>query len=170
MPKQRTPKLAAALAIPLLLFALGACGTTDETPDGDSGSGDDGGSGTQTQSYDDYQLAFTACMREQGVDMPDPNPDGSIEAQAGDGFLEAAETCQAELGEPPAPPGGGSQMSEEEQRAESLEIAACFRDNGIDVPDPGPGEMLTLPMDTPEDVFEECAPNGIGGSTSAGGS
>lgn len=167
MPKQRTPKLAATLAIPLLLFALSACGSTDETPH-DSGSGADGGSGTQTQSAEDYQLAFAECMREQGVDMPDPNPDGSIEAPAGDGFLEAAETCQAELGEAPAPPGGGSQMSEEEQRAEWLEIAACFRDNGVDVPDPGPGEMLTLPMDVPEDVFEECAPNGVGGSTGAG--
>jgi hypothetical protein len=163
MPMQRTPKLATALAIPLLLFALSACSTADDGPD--SGSGSDG---TQTQSADDYQLAFAECMREQGVDMPDPNQDGSIEAQAGDGFMAAAETCQEELGEPPAPPGGGSSMSDEEQRAEWLEIAACYRDNGIDVPDPGPGESLTVPMDVPEDVFEDCSPNGIGGSTGAG--
>lgn len=166
MPKQRTSKLAAALAVPLLLVALSACGTAGDTPD--TGSGSDG---TQpTRSADDYQLAFASCMREQGVDMPDPNPDGSIEAQSGDAFMEAAEVCQDELGKPPAPSGGGPSMSDEEQRAEWLEIAACFRDNGIDVPDPGTGETLTIPMDVPEEVFEECAPDGIGGSTGAGGS
>jgi len=169
MPKQRTPKLAAALAIPLLLVALSACGAADDAPDGGSSSGS-GSDGTQTLSADDYQLAFASCMRDQGVEMPDPNSDGSIEAQAGDGFMEAAQVCQEELGEPPAPAGGGSSMSDEEQRAEWLEIAACFRDSGFEVPDPGPGETLTVPMDAPEDVFEECAPNGIGGSTGAGGS
>jgi len=171
MPKYRTSRLtAAALAIPLLLGALAACGTTDDASDADSGSGGGSGSDTESsQSFDDYQLAFASCMREQGVDMPDPNADGSIEAQSGDGFMEAAEACQDELGQPPAAPGGGSEMSDEEQRAEWLEIAACFRDNGIDVPDPQPGESLTIPMDAPSDVFEECAPEGIGGSTGAGG-
>ncbi|MEU4362423.1 hypothetical protein [Promicromonospora sp. NPDC023987] len=156
---------AAALAIPLLLGALTACGTSDDTPDTGGGTGSD----TSSQSFDDYQLAFASCMRDQGVDMPDPNSDGSIEAQAGDGFMEAAEACQAELGEPPAAPGAGPQKSEEEQRAEWLKIAACFRDNGHDVPDPGPGESITIPMDAPEAVLEECVPEGIGGSTGAGG-
>lgn len=170
MPNPRTARLTAvALAIPLLLGALGACGATDDPPDA-------GGTADGTESFEtveDYQLAFAACMRDQGIDMPDPNSDGSvggIEAQAGDGFMEAAEACQGELGEPPAAPGAGPSMSDEEMRTESLEIAACFRDNGFDVPDPGPGESLTLPMDVPEDVFEECAPRGIRGSTGVGGS
>jgi hypothetical protein len=164
MPKFRTSRLtAAALAIPLLLGALSACGTEDEPA---AGGGDPTGT---PQSFDDYQLAFSSCMRDQGVDMPDPNADGSINAQSGDGFMEAAQVCQEELGDPPAASGSGTGMSEEEQRAEWLEIASCFRDNGIDVPDPGPGETLTVPMDAPDEVHEECAPDGIGGSTSAGG-
>lgn len=161
---------AAALAIPLLLGALTACGTDDDTPD--AGGGTDGGTGSDTsssQSFDDYQLAFASCMRDQGVDMPDPSSDGSIEAHASDGFMEAAEACQAELGEPPAAPGAGPQKSEEEQRAEWLKIAACFRDQGYDVPDPGPGESITIPGDAPEPILEECVPGGIGGSTGAGG-
>jgi hypothetical protein len=171
MPKLRTPRLiAAALAVPLLLGTLSACGTTDDAPD----AGGTADSGTESfETFEDYQLAFAACMRDQGIDMPDPNSDGSvggIEAQAGDGFVEAAGVCQDELGEPPAAPGAGPSMSDEEMRAESLEIAACFRDNGFEVPDPGPGESLTLPMDVPDDVFEECAPNGIMGSTGVGGS
>lgn len=178
MTKTRTARLtAAALAIPLLLSALAAC-TTDDAPDtgtsagggaGSSAGGSQGDDTSSSQTLEDYQLAFASCMRDQGIDMPDPNADGSINAQQGDGFMEAAEACQTELGQPPAAPGGGPQKSDEEQRAEWIEIAACFRDNGLDVPDPGPGESLTIPMDAPEAVFEECAPEGIGGSTSAGG-
>lgn len=164
----RTPRLAAAaLAIPLLLSALTACGgTADEGPEAGGGTGDPTSS---TRSAEDYRLDLAECMRDQGVDMPDPNADGSIDAQSGDGFMEAAEACNEELGDPPAAPGDGPKKSDEEQRAEWVEIASCFRDNGYDVPDPGPGESLTLPMDAPEDVFETCAPAGVGGSTSAGG-
>ena len=171
MPKFRTARLAAAaLTIPLLLSVLAACGTADDTPDaGSSAGGGAGGETESSQSMEDYQLAFASCMRDQGIDMPDPNEDGSIQAQKSDGMMEASEACEAELGAAPAAPGDGPQKSDEEQRAEWLEIAACFRDNGLDVPDPGPGESLTIPMDAPEAVFEECAPEGIGGSTSAGG-
>lgn len=168
MDTLRTARLAAAaLTIPLLLTALSACGPGDDGDTTGQGSGSDGSSANET--FEDYQLDFASCMREKGVDMPDPGADGSIEAHAGDGFMEAAQTCQDELGPPPAPPGGGGTKTEEEQRAEWLEIAACLRENGIDVPDPGPGESLTLNLDeTPEEVLEECAPEGIGGSTGAG--
>lgn len=59
----------------------------------------------------DYQLAFTKCMRENGVDVPDPKPDSgggsgsSDELQsfgidaASPEFIKAAETCQKRLGE-----------------------------------------------------------------------
>jgi hypothetical protein len=160
---------AAALAVPLLLAALTACG-----PDDADASGQDGGPSSSSDSsasdrtFDEYQLDFASCMRDKGIDMPDPDENGgSIQAPGGDGFMEAAQTCQDELGLPPAAPGGGPGMSDEEQRAEWLEIAACFRENGVDVPDPGPGEELTIPADVPGDVFETCAPQGVGGSTGA---
>ena len=161
----RTSKLAAAaLAVPLLLTALTACGADDETPAADGGEGT-----SSTQTFDDYQLALAECLRDQGVDMPDPDEDGSIAMQQGDGMIEAAEACRTELGEPPADPDAGPVKSDEEQRAEWIEIAGCFREKGYDTPDPGPGESLSVPLDAPDEVFEECAPQGIGGSTSAGG-
>ena len=30
------------------------------------------------RSFEDYQLAFSECMREHGIDMPDPSSDGSM--------------------------------------------------------------------------------------------
>lgn len=167
MPKQRTSKLAAALAIPLLLVALSACGTlsADDAPD----SGSDSPSAQASRSAEDYQLAFSECMREQGIDMPDPNADGSVPAASGEGLMEAVEVCQDDLGGPPPTVGdSGSVMSDEERQAELLELAACFRENGIDVPDPQPGELPSIPVDAPEEVLEECAPNGVGSVAGVG--
>ncbi|MFI2365117.1 hypothetical protein [Promicromonospora sp. NPDC019610] len=157
----------AVLAIPLLLAALTGCGPDDADASGqDDGSGSSSDSSTSDRSFDEYQLDFASCMRDKGIDMPDPDKNGgSIEAPAGDGFMEAAQACQEELGLPPAAPGGGPGMSDEEQRAEWLEIAACFRENGVDVQDPGPGEELTIPSDVAGDMFETCAPQGVRGST-----
>jgi hypothetical protein len=168
MPKQRISKLAAALAIPLLLVALSACGTesADDAPDSGSNS-----PSTQTsRSAEDYQLAFAECMREQGIDMPDPNADGSVPAASGEGLMEAVELCQEDLGgAPPTVGDSGPLMSDEERQAESLKLAACFRDNGFDVPDPQPGEVPSIPVDAPKEVLEECAPNGVGSVPGTGG-
>ncbi|WP_051433314.1 hypothetical protein [Promicromonospora kroppenstedtii] len=161
-----TRLIVAALAIPLLLTALTGCGRGDADASGqDDGSSSSSDSPASDRSFDEYQLDFASCMRDKGVDMPDPDENGSIQAPAGDGFMEAAQACQDELGLPPAAPGGGPGVSDEEQRAEWLEIAACFRENGVDVPDPGPGEELAIPADVAGDVFETCAPQGVRGST-----
>ncbi|GAA1015721.1 hypothetical protein Aple_009850 [Acrocarpospora pleiomorpha] len=154
--KRRTFKIAATLAA--LAFAgaaLAGCGTdtsTDAVPD-------------QTPSFssnEEYQLAFAECMRGEGIDMPDPEDGGQVAAGSGDGFLEAAETCQAKLGAPPSGQDGGGRPSDAEQREIFLQMAQCFRDNGLDVPDPAPGESLSVPLDAPQELFEKCATAGAG--------
>jgi hypothetical protein len=58
-------------------------------------------------------LAFAECMREQGIDFPDPEVDGGrVQMQAGDGvdpgspeFRAAQEACADEM---PTPPVGGA--------------------------------------------------------------
>ncbi|MCP2637197.1 hypothetical protein K0817_011570 [Microbacterium sp. HD4P20] len=131
----------------------GTEGSNDQSRTGDS---------EQTPSFstdEEFQLAFAECMREQGIDMPDPGSDGAhIEAGSGDGFTEAAEVCLDELGAPPS--GSGGARPSDEQHEIFLEMAQCFRDNGLDVPDPAPGESLTVPMDAPQELFEECATAG----------
>jgi hypothetical protein len=136
--------------------ALAGCST--ETPA-------DGGT-EQTPSFssnEEYQLAFAECMRSKGIDMSDPQQDGTQVAGSGDAFLETAEECQDELGTPPG--GSGSARPSDEQREIFLEMAQCFRDNGLDVPDPAPGESLTVPMDAPQELFEKCATAGADDTT-----
>ncbi len=155
---------------------LAACGGGDDensaTPDvvidgvADAASDDDADDSESpsedvSSSTSDEQLAleFAQCMRDEGVDWPDPvtNADGSIDLFGGQGPAGAAgggagganETTQA-AAEVCGPliegasflPGGG-QIDAEAQDS-LLEFAQCLRDNGLDVDDPdfdnfGPG-------------------------------
>lgn len=154
------------LAVPLIAV-LSACSAADT-------GGDDGSSprpdANQTQTFDsfeEYQLAFAACMRDKGIDMADPGDGGQSITQADDAFMEAAEACQTELGTPPSRESGSDNVgpSSEELREQHLEIAECLREHGVDVPDPAPGEELAIPSDVPAEAFETCAPQGVMGST-----
>jgi hypothetical protein len=157
----KTLKLAGAV---LLIGALTiGCGSAAENPD-------TGGTST-ADSPEDYQLAFADCMREHGIDVPDPSSDGSMRAPAIDdmsAFTEASEACQEKLGRPPVQAGEPTK-SDEERLAEMVAMAECFREHGIEVPDPKAGEMITIPMDAPEDVLAACVPNGVSGPAAPGG-
>ncbi|WP_219517225.1 hypothetical protein [Nonomuraea ceibae] len=96
---------------------------------------------------------FAACMREHGVDMPDPEPGGNVrvlgKAQAGKAEFEKAMAACRSL----APfKDRGELTPEDEERMRAY--AKCMRDNGVDMPDPEPGSGLRLKADgriDPED-------------------
>jgi len=88
---------------------------------------------------DDGGLAFAACMRDNGIDVPDPDPDqGFGSPQDADidfddpKFRDALTECQDLL------PGGNplNQNFDSAQQEAILNLVACLRDNGVDVPDP----------------------------------
>jgi hypothetical protein len=114
---------------------LAGCGA--EEP-GETGSAD------PDQRDRDAMLAFAACMREHGIDMPDPAPDErGIRLSAPEGISEekaeeAHEACRKHLDEIEPP-----EMSEEQEKEfqeAALAHARCMRENGIDMPDPTFGE------------------------------
>ncbi|HEX6023335.1 MAG TPA: hypothetical protein VFZ00_15170 [Solirubrobacter sp.] len=85
-------------------------------------------------------LEFAKCMREHGIDMPDPQFEGgriTQRARAVDNpekMREAEEAC-AKYREAVKPP----EMSDEDKerfRKAALEHARCMREQGIDMPDP----------------------------------
>jgi hypothetical protein len=126
----RSPLLVAAAAAAL---ALGACG----------GSG--GGSGSANSQEDkafEGALKFAKCMREHGIDMPDPKKDANggikqtVNGRPGSrAAMQAAQkACQKYM-----KAGGGRAPSAAEQakiKTAMLAYAKCMRDHGIDVPDP----------------------------------
>ena len=90
----------------------------------------------------DAFVRYSRCMREHGIDMPDPGADGQtrIEIDDPDAWEEAEEECRPIIEEVV---GTFEPPSEEEQarmREQALEFAKCMREHGIDMPDPQFGE------------------------------
>lgn len=149
----RTGKLSllpAALALCLLAAACG--GTSGEGGDGvaSAGGGKASSAGDKKKKADPQQagLDFARCMREHGVDVPDPRgTDGGmvlIGPGPGDGgaalgveppagFEEANKACRHFL-EDLIQNGGGVVDLKEQDRA--VKFARCMREHGVDMPDP----------------------------------
>jgi hypothetical protein len=140
-----------------LALALAACGGSPEgdrvaSLSGDNATGTTAGA-AKTPSKDPQQAAldFARCMREHGIDMPDPEVDeqGRIRVRVGrDGpggarpdpkKLEAAQqACGSLMGG-----GDGDRQLDPAERDAMVAFAKCMREHGIDMPDPtGEGLML----------------------------
>jgi hypothetical protein len=169
MPVTKKTTLAALmLALPLLVAGLSACSApaTEAAPTVSTPSG---GEQRSYDSFEEYQLALFACLRDEGIDVNDPSGGGQNITRSDDAFQEAIETCQVELGPPPAQEGaGGGSDTADSLRDEQLRIAQCLRDQGVEVADPAPGGDLEIPRDVPSAAFETCAPNGVAGTTGGG--
>jgi hypothetical protein len=120
--------LPAALALAL---ALAACGTGGADVAAPSSSGE--------PSQEDRSRQFAQCMRDNGIDMPDPDPNGGKAGGLGKvdrtdpDFERAVDACREFL------PGGGDLSKLDPAMLEQLRVfAQCMRDNGIDMPDPDP--------------------------------
>jgi hypothetical protein len=110
----------------------------------------DSGEPTSTSSRQDEAfegaLKFAKCMREHGVDMPDPKRDangrititargGAGKGERGDAKMKAAqEACGKYM------KAGGGEAPDPKRQAEMqdamLAYARCMRKEGIDMPDP----------------------------------
>ncbi|KJQ54239.1 hypothetical protein [Microbacterium sp. SA39] len=134
-----------------LVGGLAACAPTpdaaDKTPELDSAS--------QDQAFEDWQLDWETCMKDEGVDLskfmakagetgggeeetaPEPPSDADIAAMD-----DAREVCDEKLGDPPT---RDDMPSDEEMNEMMLVFAKCMRDAGYDFPDPEPGPPGTAP-------------------------
>ena len=143
------PALVALLA--LVALALVAC-TSGAAGNGNGvlslSSADPGSSAAPSASMSpqDAAVAFAHCMREHGVDVPDPQFDengGKVAfgfqvggAKADKQKMEAAQqACQHFLDAATFARGNGGQIDQETQD-KLLAFARCMRDHGIDFPDP----------------------------------
>jgi hypothetical protein len=193
-------RLFLAALVPLLVGAV-ACGGggdddddavaslgTDESAEADgSGSDDESGGGGEnprdSQEFQDAALEFAQCMRDNGIDMPDPEFDGEggVQIRAGGGpggaggpgggpddeeFQAAEEECRPIM-EEVAPDIQLDPEEQAERQDQMIEVAQCMRDRGHDMPDPevdengrvtvqaGPGQATgPAPGSGGEDEFE----------------
>jgi hypothetical protein len=181
----------AACAVGLLVLLLVACGG-GESNDGvasasEDGSGSDdasGGDDSGDDSSDDGSasdseealLDWVACMRDEGVDVPDPQVDADGNLTFGLGLgggggggggggqvdPEALQDAMEVCGEIPQSAFGGEQPDQTEVQDTLLEFAQCMRENGYDMPDPdfsGEGGLTSAfgDIDTNDPAFQEAA-------------
>ncbi|MEE8599614.1 hypothetical protein [Euzebya tangerina] len=139
------------------VLALAACGSDDSaeesssadlaTLDGSTASSDaDQADATEPPTEEEAALAFAACMRDQGIDFPDPRIDGEgqldIDPQdlqgIGEqpGIQEAFQTCQSEVEGATFALGDVDQTELTDQ---AVAVAQCLRDRGYDAEDPSIG-------------------------------
>jgi hypothetical protein len=135
----RNPLILAAVAGAL---ALGACGS------GNDGKGGAASARGQDKAFEGA-LRFSKCMREHGVNMPDPKrdsnggivlsgPPGGGRVKINDPKMKAAQSaCQKYMER-----GGGAPLDPAQQaklQDAFVAYAGCMRGKGIDMPDPKVG-------------------------------
>jgi hypothetical protein len=147
-----TRTLVAALAVTASL-AVAACGSDNETPASKSSS--QGGRRGLDAASKKAMLKFAQCMRDHGVDMPDPTFDsgGAGVVMRGDKNadpekMQAAEKACQKYQDQVKPP-SVSPDQEKKMKEAALKNAQCMRDHGIDFPDPqfGEGGRMTQKID-----------------------
>jgi hypothetical protein len=131
--------LAGALA--LVLGACGGSGDSDGVASLGEGSSTNGSTTTAERDPEQAALDYAKCMREQGVDMPDPGANGELQLQVGPGNKDKVEKAQRKC--EPLLENARPKLSEEQQSVMQdalLAFARCMREHGIDMPDPQFGE------------------------------
>lgn len=160
------------IAVPVLLVAvLGGCAAKQEGPEVASAGGNPAASAGAPAPQDAAAQSrkFARCMREQGVEMPDPGPDGMVGLAIDEANQEkvtaASNKCREFL-----PNGGEPAKMSAEDVAKRREFAECVRANGLaDFPDPDPetgdfsvGKDKAGVLDKLETVMPKCQQFGGG--------
>jgi hypothetical protein len=169
------------VALVLLTLLATACGGGDTDGDNAVASIEDVATTTTAGSVDEELdddeaavLEFAACMRDGGIDFPDP----VVDADGNVGFdllalRDLADVDQAELETAFEPCAqflagvnfGFDRVFETEFQDDLVEFSGCMRDNGFDMPDPdfsaltGTGQLYPeFDLEDPdfEAAFEAC--------------
>jgi hypothetical protein len=139
-------------------------------------------------SPEDAMLAFARCMRDHGIDMPDPDTSGGggMVKIGGDGgdkakadaemqkFQDADKACRDLLGD--AGPQNMSPKQQQEAQDQALAFSRCMREHGVNMPDPtfdGQGHV-SMKIDggsglDPSDPKFEAAQQACGSAFGPGG-
>jgi hypothetical protein len=136
-----------------LLLALGLYGCSSGGPPGavaslggtSSSAAPSGAAGQQADpAQQDAQLKFAQCMRQHGVNMPDPVPGQAQPALTAPDAATRQKIKDADTACSSLLPNGGQPTAEETERV--LKFTQCMRQHGVDMPDPKAGEGLRMSL------------------------
>ena len=122
-----------------------------------SADGDPDAAPSAAASKDPKQAAldYVACLREHGLEVDDPGPDGRLRVQGKDGKGEEAMEACRDL----APQMDKNNPKAREQAESARKFASCMRENGVEkFPDPDPNEPgIRISKDLADDPDFEAA-------------
>jgi hypothetical protein len=134
------------VVIPALVLAVTACGTAKGSDIPTANGASTGASAAASLSSEEIQqraIKFAQCMREQGIDMPDPSADDvrvDDNAVNQDKMNAATEACRQYM-----PSGGELRKPSTEEIENSRKFSQCMREHGLaNFPDPGADGGLSL--------------------------
>lgn len=145
-------RISTGLVLAALLALMAGCGQTAAP--------------VATTKTDQSGLKFAQCMRDHGVDIPDPQDNGQVQIRLPAGVdpqkaQAATEQCRQYL------PNGGQATKADPQAVEQQRaFAQCMREHGVDkFPDPdanggfqiGPGTGLSPDDPKMKAAQQECA-------------
>jgi hypothetical protein len=148
-PAKRAVLVAVLLAVGTAACGGGAKGSGVASLSGHTATTRGGGKGNK-KSFEDAMLEYARCMREHGIDMPDPTFDGD---GGGKGFMiagpgpgggrpdeakmkAATDACEPIMKRAEQDMPRPSPEAEAKMRDQALKFARCMREHGIDMPDP----------------------------------
>jgi hypothetical protein len=160
---------AGVLAVLLLGAGFATAGCEDPPRPGVATAGGTPTAAARAETYADRMLVWAKCMREHGVDMADPEPDGSVQLADPKSKVKPAVQKAVEACQPMRPPGELQPLPTlpPEQIAAARRYAQCMRDHGVpEFPDPDEGGLFTRDMDPSVDqagptfqgAFRTCGP------------
>ncbi|MBO8192446.1 hypothetical protein ITI46_12325 [Streptomyces oryzae] len=140
----------AVMAVIPIALSLSAC--SSNSGDGGVASADKGkdsaGAAKPGKSGDarEAQLKYAQCMRKNGVDVKDPEPGQPLRVTGSGGpgknkLEEAAKKCQKYM-QDAAP--SDADANDSKAHDQMVKFAQCMRKNGVNIPDPNPGEGLKM--------------------------
>src|SRR3982751_506444 len=123
-----------AAAVPLLALTLAGCAGHGKKPGIATvrGTGDPGASPSASVDPQAARLNFARCMREHGVDMPDPDPDGRVTIAMSGGPQNKSQLDAAQAACKQYLPNGGTPPSMSPEDIDQMrKFAQCMRDHGV---------------------------------------
>ena len=140
------------------LLACAACavgvtaGCSDKFSSNSAGQQASSSQSASPGSNEEYLLRMVKCMRDKGVDVSDPDSQGSVQFPQTEEATRIGNQCVKEVG--PAP--GVEDLSKPDVQQDLVKAAQCLRAEGYDVPDPSPEKGLQLNGEIPKDVMDKC--------------
>lgn len=151
--------ITALVAVPFLLAGLAGCSQTPSAAETAKTQGE------IEKAANDWNIALTNCLREEGLEVTDPKEGEGQALAPGDSNLDVSavmKRCQASVTEKfgKRPVSNSEKRDMEASAEQQRKVAACVRDKGYDMPDPevseDGGSVTSQISDVPEDVMEAC--------------